>query len=206
MFDQLARPVKEKLLIPIVKRWGTKLSPNFVTLAAFIPGIVSVILILQGKLNAALVCWILNRVLDGVDGTLARVNGKQSDFGGFLDLILDFIIYAAIPTALFFYAAQQQKPAEIILSGLSLAILLGSFYVNTVSWMMPSVLIEKKFQSSEKLTSIEMPSSLIEGMETIVFYCLFMLFPGYLKELFWFMSGLIWISILHKVFWVWRKF
>lgn len=41
--------------------------------------------------------WLLNRALDCLDGALARHRNLQSELGGFLDLLGDFIVYALIP-------------------------------------------------------------------------------------------------------------
>lgn len=35
-----------------------------------------------------------------LDGTIARVSGKQSDYGSYLDILCDFTIYALIPPAI----------------------------------------------------------------------------------------------------------
>lgn len=39
---------------------------------------------------------MLNRLLDGLDGALARRRGL-TDAGGFLDISLDFLFYALVP-------------------------------------------------------------------------------------------------------------
>lgn len=36
----------------------------------------------------------------GIDGLVARVSGQQTDFGGYLDILCDFVVYAAIPIGL----------------------------------------------------------------------------------------------------------
>jgi phosphatidylglycerophosphate synthase len=41
----------------------------------------------------ALGLWLVNRVLDGLDGALARVGGGGTDLGGFLDFLADFVVY-----------------------------------------------------------------------------------------------------------------
>lgn len=49
-----------------------------------------------GWYGAALAAIVLNRLLDGLDGALARRRGL-SDAGGFLDISLDFLFYALVP-------------------------------------------------------------------------------------------------------------
>ena len=41
---------------------------------------------------------LLNRLLDGLDGAVARAAGS-TDLGGFLDITMDFLVYSAIPFA-----------------------------------------------------------------------------------------------------------
>src|SRR6516225_11045257 len=49
---------------------------------------------------AALVLWLANRLLDGLDGPTARASGRSSDAGGFLDIVADFSVYAGVILAL----------------------------------------------------------------------------------------------------------
>lgn len=49
-----------------------------------------------GWYPAALIAIVLNRLLDGLDGALARRRGL-TDAGGFLDIALDFLFYALVP-------------------------------------------------------------------------------------------------------------
>ncbi|SQC94183.1 Inner membrane protein YnjF [Cedecea neteri] len=44
----------------------------------------------------ALLAIVFNRLLDGLDGALARRRGL-TDAGGFLDIALDFLFYALVP-------------------------------------------------------------------------------------------------------------
>lgn len=49
-----------------------------------------------------------------------------------------------------------------------------------------------------------MPNGLIEGAETILFYCLFLLFPTALTFLFWTMSVLVFVTMLQRFVWARR--
>lgn len=55
---------------------------------------------------------IFIRVLDGLDGVVARQRNKQTDFGGYLDIVLDFTVYSIIPVALVFSHATQECMSE----------------------------------------------------------------------------------------------
>ena len=66
----------------------------------------------------ALGLWLVNRLLDGLDGTLARRSGRQSERGAYADILADVIVYAAIPLGI---AAGQDDRAAWIAAGALLA-------------------------------------------------------------------------------------
>ncbi len=64
----------------------------------------------DGFFVAALVCLILNRLCDGLDGAVARRSGS-SDFGGYLDIVCDFLFYAMVPFAFMIFSPQNALAA-----------------------------------------------------------------------------------------------
>ncbi len=196
MIDQVLRKPKEKYFVPLAKRLST-LNPNRLSIIAFGVGLLAIICIFFRLYYIALFLWLLNRALDGLDGEVARAHNKQTDWGGYLDIMLDFIIYALIPIALVYKNPSNSKY-------FALSILLASFYINAGSWMYLSALLEKQAHNLDKnnqKTSINMPCGLIEGFETIVFYCLFILFWPYLNILFFIMAALMLITIAQRMVW-----
>lgn len=201
MVDKLLRGPKEQLLRPVAFRLPRSVSPVTITLVAFGAGLGAVLAIWQQAYWSGLVLWLINRLLDGLDGTFARTHSKQTDFGGYLDIVLDTVIYAAIPTAL--VLAQPSSAAW-----LGLAVLLASFYINGASWMYLAALLEKRSQGAHargELTTITMPSGIIEGSETVAFYALFLLVPGALVPLFWTMALLVLLTACQRLLWAWRS-
>lgn len=205
MVDELARPLKEKLLYPFATLIGKKVHPNVLTILAFILGGISCAFILRGDFYLALMFWGLNRIIDGLDGTLARATKQQSDFGGYLDLILDFLIYAAIPICLYLHFWQAGYK-QIGLLGLTMGLMLAAFYVNVASWMLISIILEKQHLQKERMTTANMPTGIVEGMETIIFYSLFMVFPEYLIKLFSILAILTMITVVQRFVWAYKKF
>ncbi len=199
MRDALLRQQKDQLLRPVAKQIFPAVHPNVVSLVAMVIGVVAAGAIWQGAYGAGLALWLLNRVLDGMDGLIARVHNKQSDFGGYLDLLLDFVVYLTVPIA--FVAA-----APTALNFWALSALLAVYVLNTVSWAVLSSLIEKRNGADGgRLTSVEMPTGLIEGAETIIFYTLFCLLPGYVAYLFSAMALLVLVTIGQRVVWAWEN-
>ncbi len=66
------------------------ISPDGLTLFGFAIGVLALPFLALGWYGAALAAIVLNRLLDGLDGALARRRGL-SDAGGFLDISLDFL-------------------------------------------------------------------------------------------------------------------
>ena len=72
------------------------ITPDGLTLVGFAIGVLALPFLALGWYLAALVVILLNRLLDGLDGALARRRGL-TDAGGFLDISLDFLFYALVP-------------------------------------------------------------------------------------------------------------
>jgi phosphatidylglycerophosphate synthase len=198
MFDDQLRLRKEKIFMPLTRPLRL-LPPWALTLVAFVMGLATAVALAGQHYTLGLILWFLNRLFDGLDGTLARRQKTQSDFGGYLDILLDFVVYAAVPLGL--VLGRPSSPAYI-----SLAILLSSFYINAASWMHLAAILEKRQRSQgDGLTSITMPAGLIGGAETIVFYLLFMLFPNYFIWLFNLMSVLVAFTVGQRLIWAYRR-
>lgn len=173
--------------------------PNVVSFVALGVGLLSAAAIVNQAYAAGLGLWLLNRILDGLDGVVARAHNKQSDFGGYLDLLLDFIVYLAIPISLMI----AQPTPTMLWTGVAL---LAVYILNLLSWTTLAALIEKRsLQTENRLTSLEMPTGIIEGAETIVFYCLFILFPAYVPHLFVVMSILVLATAGQRVWWAYKN-
>ena len=201
MIDKYLRTVKEKLLFPAALKLSKYFTPNQISIFAFILGLISCFLILKNYLYSALIFWLLNRIIDGLDGTVARISNRQSDWGGYLDIMLDFIIYALIPIFLAF-ASNEHISIYLFLS-----IMLAAFYINSASWMYLSAVLEKRSINTSKseLTSVLMPTGLIEGTETIVIYSMFFVFPNYLHILFFSVSILTLTGVIQRMYWAFKN-
>jgi len=158
MLDEFFRPLKDLLLGPVARALGPRLAPMAITWLAFAAGLSSAVAVLDGRVHVALALWLVNRLLDGLDGTHARVHARVSHFGAYLDIVLDFIVYAAIPVA--FVVLERY---ELALAGV---LLLASFYVNAASWMYLSALLEARHEgaaSRGETTSATMPPGIVGG-------------------------------------------
>lgn len=176
MFDSYLRNLKDRIGEPLARRMPN-VAPNAITLAALLFGLGSAALAANGLFLWGLSFWLLNRTLDGLDGLLARLHNHQGDFGGYLDILFDFVVYAAVPIGLVLAAPTLEH-------FLALAVMLAAFYVNTASWMYLAAILEKRrLRDPETATTIVMPSGLIGGFETILAYGVFLLFPAHIQYL-----------------------
>ena len=204
MFDVSLRRLKDRLVEPLADRWSG-VSPNTISLLAFAVGVLTALAAARGLFGWALGLWILSRLLDGLDGLLARRHGKQTDFGGYLDILFDFAVYAAVPIGIVWFAPSLERY-------LALSLMLAVFYVNSASWMYLAALLEKRGQqfvgdpaAPSRMTSVNMPSGLIGGAETLLAYGVFLVWPGQAAVLFAVFGGLVLITILQRLIWARRN-
>ncbi len=200
MFDHLLRLLKDRLLGPFARMLGPSLSPNLISVVAFVFGMASAVAAYRGSDGAALLCWLVNRTLDGLDGTHARVHAQQTDFGGYFDIVLDFTVYAAIPCAL----VAATGSMSLALAGM---FLLSAFFVNAASLMYLAAILERRqigAASRGELTTITMPPGIVAGSETVVFFSLFLAVPAWRLALFWIMGALVCTNIVQRLWWARR--
>ncbi|HAJ38410.1 MAG TPA: CDP-alcohol phosphatidyltransferase [Chloroflexi bacterium] len=200
MFDNTLRVYKDDMLRPLAVQLR-RVSPNAITVLAMGVGMAAAGAAALQWYWAALGLWLLNRVLDGLDGVVARAHDRQSDFGGYLDIVLDFAVYAAVPVGL--YLGNQTS-----MNALALAFLLSSFYINAASWIYLSAILEKRSAGASargEVTTVAMPSGLVGGAETVLFFCLFLLWPGALFWLFAAMTVMVLLGVGQRLVWARRN-
>ncbi|MAT95854.1 MAG: CDP-alcohol phosphatidyltransferase [Anaerolineaceae bacterium] len=197
MFDERMRLVKDNVFHPMAQPLRA-IPPWLFSVLGLIVGVGAAIALWQQAYWLGFLLWFFNRVFDALDGAVARINSAQSDFGGYLDIIIDFVVYAAVPVGL---ALGRMDTAVTY----SLIFLLCTFYVNGASWMYLAAILEKRtHQHADRLTAVTMPAGLIGGTETIIFYTAFIFFPSVLAWLFGLMGLLVVVTILQRLLWAIR--
>lgn len=192
MLDLRLRSTKERLLAPVAARCPSSLSAAAVSFVGLACCVGAGVTAWRGAVILSVILWLAGRVLDGLDGSIARANGSASDFGGYVDLLFDTIGYAAVPLGIAF-GVDQPGTWQVI------AVLLGSFYVNSVSWLMLSALLEKRGErASGEQTSVTMPIGLIEGTETLVLFSIALTLPQHADVTFAVMAGGVAIGVLQR--------
>lgn len=169
-------PVLRRWIDPTLDRTGASLaargaSANLLSLTGLAIGLSAVPLLAFGQYGAALVVILLNRLLDGVDGAVAR-HSQTTAFGGYLDIVCDMAFYAAVPLG--FALAQPENAVWA-------ALLLASFVCTCASFLGRAVLAAGRGepdQGARGPKSFFHAAGLMEGTETIVAFVLFCLLPG----------------------------
>jgi len=75
-------------------------NPNHITIIAAVIGIVPAFLIAYNMFYKAIIVILISQVLDCADGDLARLTGKTTKKGAYLDRVLDRFVDAALITGL----------------------------------------------------------------------------------------------------------
>lgn len=193
MFDRHLRPLIEKSLSRSAKHLvDYKFSANFLTGAGFIVGMFAAICVAFGEFQLALIFGAASRLLDGLDGLVARLNGPTI-LGGYLDILADFTFYAMLPLAFVIY--------NPVTNGVAGAALLASFFVNASSFLGFAILAEKqghKNNANGKKSHYH-STGLIEGSETIAFFTLCMIWPALFAPLGLAFAALASLTVILRV-------
>jgi phosphatidylglycerophosphate synthase len=179
MFDGVVRKKIDPALGRISRALaGAGVSANAVTLTGCALGLAAGLAIAQHYFLTAALLTVVSRLCDGLDGGVAKIRGK-TDFGGFLDIVLDFVFYGAIPLSFAF-----ADPAR---NALPAAALIFSFYVNGASFLAYAIMAEKRGLRSDARgpKSLFFTTGLAEATETIAVFLLACLVPGWFPVLAW---------------------
>jgi len=187
--QRLIEPALTRMARQLVRR---KVSANQLTLAGFAVGLLAAVLITQGAYGSGLVLLLLSRLCDGLDGAVARQT-KPTDRGGFLDITLDFIFYAAVVLAFAF--------ADPAANALAAAALLAGF-IGTGSSFLAFAVMAAKRQMSKPMSSgksLYFLGGLTEGTETLGFFVAMCLWPAQFALLAWVFAGLCAVTTAARV-------
>ncbi len=186
---QLLDPILDTMAQNLVK---VGIRANTVTLSAFAIGLAAAFCIANEYFIAGLILLLLSRLGDGLDGAVARLTQK-TDFGGYLDIVLDFAFYGMIPAA-FIIANPIQNAA----SG---AVLIVSFYVTGASFLAYAIMAEKHGleTTSRGEKSLYFTTGLAEATETIVVFVAFCLFPEWFVPIAWIYAVICFYTAVSRI-------
>jgi len=187
---------------PVLTRAGQSIAgygigADVITLGGCALGLAGAVAISLGQFGLALFLLMANRIADGLDGAVARAT-RRTDRGAFLDITLDFFIYAAVPLA---FAVWNETA-----NALPAAFLLAGFVANGSAFLAFSTLAAKPdlIATTHPHKSIYYLAGMMEGTETIAFMAAFCLFPTEFPVLATTFAILCWISAAGRVVLAWK--
>jgi phosphatidylglycerophosphate synthase len=174
-------------------------SADTITFIGFGLGLAAAALIAFEHYLPGLVLLLLSRLMDGLDGAVARIT-TPTDRGGFLDITLDFLFYASIPLA--FAVARPEQNA------LPAAVLLATFIGTASSFLAFAIVAEK-----HSLSSLDFPDKsfyflggLTEATETIAAFAAMCLWPAWFPVIAYGYAVMCGITIALRIGWGWQRF
>ena len=120
------------------------ISANVVSISGFVIGLLAINFLALEMYYTALLCIVLNRLFDVLDGAIARIDG-QTNFGIFLDISFDYIFYAGLIFGFALaYPSQNAVAATFWLFGVtSAAVALLAYAIIAYKNTEPDVLMKK---------------------------------------------------------------
>jgi len=171
MFDARLRP----LIDPPLNRMGAAIAgagitANQLTFASGALGVAAGFVIASQNYGLGLVLILASRLLDGLDGAVARAT-RITDFGGFLDIVADFCFYVAVPVGFGFADSANASFALL---------LVASFTLTGVSFLCYAAIAEKRGikTTAHGKKSFFYSTGIAEGAETIAIFVLMCLLPA----------------------------
>ena len=141
----LMPPIRSRRELPIVQ-----LLPNLVTVGAICAGLTAIRYATSGNFTVAVQLLLLAAVLDGLDGSLARLLKSASALGAELDSLADFLNFGIAPALLMYFWAFKD---------------MGNLgWIAVVIYALCCVLRLARFNVGTKATESDKPARHFEGV------------------------------------------
>lgn len=193
MFDARLRPFIDGPLDAIALRLvRSGVRADTITWVALAAGLGGAVLVAGLAFGWGLALFVVNRVLDGLDGAVAR-RTALTDRGGFLDIVCDFLVYAAFPLAFAF--------ADPDRNALAAACLLASFIASGCTFLAFAAIAAKRglSTSAQGHKSIYYLAGLAEGFETIAAFLTMCLWPAEFPVIAYGFAALCLVSAVARI-------
>ncbi|MDQ0566135.1 CDP-alcohol phosphatidyltransferase family protein [Erythrobacter citreus] len=191
MFDAKLRP----LIDPPLNRLGSALArrgvtANAITFLGLALGLAGAAAISVGYFGAGLGLILANRLLDGLDGAVARANGPTV-LGGYFDIVADFAFYVSVPLGFGLVDPANTQAALV---------LVASFVLTGVSFLAYAVIAAERGARTDAhgRKSFFYSTGLAEGGETIAVFIAFALFPAWFVQLAYAYAALCVLTVFQR--------
>ena len=171
-------------------------TPNRITALGLALGLGSSIAAWKHQWAIALIFWLLSRIADGVDGSLARlraVTGRSSPtlVGGYLDIMADFAVYGSFVVGVAHGVGGSIAPFLWVLL---------AYYLNGSAFLAFSSIGERAGIRLDDGRSLSFIAGFAEGAETIAVHSLWCLFPSSAGRIASVWAGVVLLSALSRSF------
>ncbi len=199
MFDSKIRPLIDPPLNAVgrgLARMG--MTANAITLLGLGFGLGATYAIMVQQFGWALVLVLVSRILDGLDGAVARATQKTA-FGGYLDIVCDFIFYVSVPLAFGMAVSANMLPALV---------LVAAFTITGISFLAFAVTAAEQGAQTKAHgeKSFFYSTGIAEGTETILFFVIMCLFPAHFATLAYVFAALCVVTVLQRTVLAWQSF
>jgi phosphatidylglycerophosphate synthase len=191
MFDARLRP----LIDPPLNAMGRALArhgigANGVTLAGLAPALGAGLAIAHHHYVLGLTLILINRLLDGLDGAVARVRGI-TDMGGYLDSLSDYVFYVAVPLGFGLAKPGNALPALV---------LVASFTLTCASFLVFAAIAARRGKESmaHGSKSFFYSTGLAEGAETIAAFVAMCLWPAKFAAIAYGFAALCLLTVVQR--------
>ena len=191
MFDAKLRPLIDPPLNMAGRVLaGAGITANMLTFSGLALGLGGAVAIAFGHIGLGLALIIANRLLDGLDGAVARASAP-TPLGGYFDIVADFAFYVAIPVGFGFLASENTLPALV---------LVASFVLTGVSFLAFAVIAAERGAETQDhgKKSFFYSTGLAEGTETIAVFIAMCLFPAHFAVIAYAYAGLCVLTVFQR--------
>jgi phosphatidylglycerophosphate synthase len=171
--------------------------PEGLTVAGFVVGAAGCVAIVGEYYALALACLALNRLADLFDGAIARAS-RVTDYGGFLDILLDLLIYSGFVLAFAVGRPENALPA---------AVLIYTFLATGASFLAAANIAARRGITREppERKSFFYKAAIAEGAETTAYLAAICLFPEQFAVITYVFAAICWVSVGGHILWA-RQF
>lgn len=191
MLDAKLRP----LIDPPLNAVGVTLArvgvtANALTFTGLAMGLGGAATIAFGNIWLGLGLIIANRIIDGLDGAVARAT-TPTPLGGYFDIVADFAFYVSVPVGFGVLASENTLPALV---------LVASFVLTGVSFLAFGVIAAERGEKTQNhgKKSFFYSTGLAEGTETIAVFIAMCVFPAWFGIIAYAYAGLCVLTVFQR--------
>ncbi len=177
------------------------LSPNQWTLLTLVPTFIALYFLIKEMFLEAAILFILASFIDIVDGSVARVTGRVTKFGAYLDTTIDRYIEGIIVFGLLFASLPN-----LVISGFTIS-LPALIFIYLFGGMMTTY--AKSAAKEKELVDKELRGGILERAERLLILFVGILLaiynPLYLTYVIAILAVLTNITAIQRILMVWKK-